>query len=112
MKNWKVEQSEVKIHRDIFQEDVLLPLLFVIAMIPLNHNLRKCTSEYKLSKSQEKTNHLMFMDGIKLFAKNKKRIENSNTGSENIQSGRRKKAGLEKFVNLKWEAENDTWQKE
>ena len=38
--------------------------------MPLNHTLRKCTARYKLSRSQEKTNHLMYMDNIKLFAKN------------------------------------------
>ena len=32
-------------------------------------------SEYKLHKSQEKTNHLMYVDDIKLFAKNEKELE-------------------------------------
>ena len=45
-------------------------------MMPLNHILRKCTVRYKLSKSQEKTNHLMYMDDINLFAKNEKEQEN------------------------------------
>ena len=44
-------------------------------MMPLNHILRKCTAGYKLSKSQEKINHLMYMDDIKLFAKNEKELE-------------------------------------
>ena len=39
-------------------------------MMPLNHKVRKCTAVYKLSRSQEKINHLMYMDDIKLFAKN------------------------------------------
>ena len=43
--------------------------------MPLNHKLRKCTAGYKLSRSQEKINHLMYMDDIKLFAKNKKGLE-------------------------------------
>ena len=30
---------------------------------------------YKLVKSQEKINHLMYTDGIKLFAKHKKKLE-------------------------------------
>ena len=37
--------------------------------------LRKCTTGYKLSKLQEKINHLMYMDDIKLFAKNEKELE-------------------------------------
>ena len=56
---------------------------------PLNHILRKCTNGYKLSKSQEKINHLMYMDDIKLSAKNEKEFGNPNTGGEDIQSGHR-----------------------
>ena len=38
-------------------------------MMPLNHVLGKFTVGYKLSKLQEKINHLMYVDDIKLFAK-------------------------------------------
>ena len=51
----------------------------IIAIMPLNHILRKCTVGYKLSRSQEKINHLMYMDDIKLFAKNEKKSGNSHT---------------------------------
>ena len=88
MKTWRVESTaggrsstEAKIQRGIFQGDTLSPLLFIIAMIPLDHLLRKCTAGYKLSRSQEKINQLMFMDDIKLFAKNKKRTKKSDTPS-------------------------------
>ena len=39
----------------IFQRDALSPLLFVMARMPLNHVLKKCTGGYKLHKSQEKS---------------------------------------------------------
>ena len=39
------------------------------------HFLRKCIVGYKLSKSQEKNTHLMYLDDIKLFAKNEKELE-------------------------------------
>ena len=88
MKTWRRELTaggrrlaEAKIQRGIFQEDALSPLLFIIAMMPFYHILRKCTARYKLSRSQEKVNHLMYMDGIKPFAKNEKRTGNSNTHS-------------------------------
>ena len=82
MKTWRVELTaggrsltEIKIQKGIFQGDALSPLLFIIAMMPLNYILRKCTAGYKLSRSQEKINHLMYMDDIKLFAKNEKELE-------------------------------------
>ena len=67
--------AETKIQRGIFQGDALSPILFIIAMIPLNNILRKCTAGYKLSRSQEKVNHLMYMDDIKLFAKYEKELD-------------------------------------
>ena len=82
MQTWRVELTaggrnlaETKIQRVIFQGGALSPLLFIIAMMPLNHILRKCTAGYKLSRSQEKINHLMYIDGIKLFAINEKEME-------------------------------------
>ena len=82
MKTWRVELTagvrslvEIKIQSGIFQDDALSPLLFIIAMMALNHILRKCTAGYKLSRSQEKINHLMYIDDIKLFAKNEKELE-------------------------------------
>ena len=39
--------AEAKIQRGIFQGDVLLPLQFIIAMMPLNYILRKRTAGYK-----------------------------------------------------------------
>ena len=56
--------------RGIFPEDALSLLQFIIPRMQLTHILRKYTAEYKLSGSQEKINHLIYMDDIKLFAKN------------------------------------------
>ena len=79
MKNWRVDLTagrktlaEMKIQRGIFQGDGLSPLLFVRAMMPLNHIFRKCTGSYKLTKSQEKVNYQMYMDDIKLSQKRKR----------------------------------------
>ena len=82
MKTWRVELTaggrsltETKIQRGIFQGDTPSPLLFIIAMMPPNLILRKCTAGYKLGISQEKINHLMYTDDLKLFAKNEKELE-------------------------------------
>ena len=57
MNIWKVELTagekslvEVKIQGEIFLEYELLPLLFVIVMMPLNYILKKYTGGYKLHK--------------------------------------------------------------
>ena len=60
---------EAMIQIGICQGDAQSPLPFTIAMMPVNHILRKCTAGYKLSRSLEKINHLMYMGDIKLFAK-------------------------------------------
>ena len=57
-------QAEVKIQKGLFLGDSFSPLLFVIAMIP---------HHYKFTNSQEKINHHMYLDNIKLFAKNEKK---------------------------------------
>ena len=77
MKNWRVELTAwgKNLAKKKIQRDALSPLLFIITMMPLNHILRKCTTEYKLRRSQEKINHLMYMDDIKLLANNKKELE-------------------------------------
>ena len=67
--------AEGKVKRGIFQGDALSQLLFIIAIMPLNHIFRKCATGYKLVKLREKINHLMYMDDIKLLAKNEKELE-------------------------------------
>ena len=55
--------------------DTMSHLEFVIAMMLLNAILRKGTGGYKLTKSQEKINHLMYVVDIKLVTINEKEPE-------------------------------------
>ena len=64
--------------------------------MPLNHILRKCTAGYKLSRSQEKGNHLMYMDDIKLFAKNEKQLETLIHRGRIYSQDKRMEFGIEK----------------
>ena len=43
-------------------------------MMPLNYILMMYTRAYTFTKSQEKINHLMYMDEVKQFAKNEKEL--------------------------------------
>ena len=63
----------VHIKRGIFQGDSLLPVLFVIIMVPLSLILRGTRAGYQLKK--EGFNHLLFMSYLKLYGKNGNRID-------------------------------------
>ena len=103
MKTWRVELTggtrslaKTKVQRGIFPGDTLSPLLFISVMMPLNYILRKCTAGYKLSKLQEKINHLMYIDDIKLFAKNEKEPETLIHAVRIYSQDRGMKFGIEK----------------
>ena len=64
------ELGEVDIERGIFQRDSLSPLVFVLALTPLNLILKKAKAAYEFSGSKVKINHLLFMDDLKLYSRN------------------------------------------
>ena len=82
MKGWRVDLAcnnvslgEVNVKRGIFPGDSLSPLLFVFCLIPLTVTLHKPESAYKFSSNKGKINHLLFMDDLKLYAKNERGLE-------------------------------------
>ena len=60
--------GEVDVKRGIFQGDSLLPLLFVLSMVPLFLILEKVNACFKWRK-EYKLNPILFMDDLKLYAK-------------------------------------------
>ena len=81
MKQWNTELTasnqrlgNVKIRRGIFQGYTLSPLLFVLGIIPLTL-VRQTKAWYELKKGGKKINHLLFMDDLKLFAKNEDQMD-------------------------------------
>ena len=83
IKHWNTELiagnqrlGNMKIKRAIFQGDSLSPLIFVLVMIPLVLVLRQTKAFYEIKKGGKKINHLLFMDDLKLFAKNGDQIDN------------------------------------
>ena len=70
------ELARINIQKGIFQENTLTPLLFVIDLTPLSHNLRKVNTGYQLGKGQyRKINHLFFMNDLKLYENSEKDTE-------------------------------------
>ena len=80
--DWRVELTCANVHlgvvnieRGIFQGDELLPLLFVITIIPLTSALKTTKQGYEFANNGEKINHLLYMDDLKLYAKNEKELD-------------------------------------
>ena len=101
MKTWRVELitggkslAEVKIQRGIFQGDVLSSLLFVIAMMPLNHILRKWTAGTNSINYKRSTTWCTWT-ASKFLPKTKNNWK-PNTNCENIQSRYRNEIWLRK----------------
>ena len=82
MEQWKLsltsngeDLGEVNVKRGIFQVDSLLPLLFILSMVPLALTLRKVNAYYKWGKKDYKLNYLLYMDNLKLFAKSEEQTD-------------------------------------
>ena len=99
MQSWRTELTScgrvlgrIKINRGIFQGDSLSPLLFVLCMILLSMVLRKVKAGYVWGFNELKTNHLLYMDDLKLHSKTYDQIDalaqTVHTVSEDIQNYR------------------------
>ena len=80
MINWKTELAScgetlglVDIRRGIFQGDSLSPLIFIVCMVPLTKILENAKAGYTLGAVE--INHLFFVDGLKVYGKDKAEIE-------------------------------------
>ena len=63
----------ISIKCGIFQGDSLSPILFILCLIPLTHLLNWNSFGFRVGK--EIINHLLYMDDLKLYAKNDKEID-------------------------------------
>ncbi|CAH2093004.1 unnamed protein product [Euphydryas editha] len=69
--NSSVTTDPIQVNCGLFQGDSLSPLLFCLAINPLSQILNKYANKgYKL-KDKTYINHLVYMDDLKLYAKNK-----------------------------------------
>ena len=88
--NWRVELTiveksltKVKLQEGNLKRDWLPPLLFVIAMLPVNHILGKCIGWYKLHKLQGKSTSNVH-GRYQTICQKWERNGNPITGSKNI----------------------------
>ena len=49
--------------------------MFALALIPLSLIFKKAKAAYESSESKEKTNHLLFMDDLKLYSRSEKGLD-------------------------------------
>ena len=69
-----LQSKYINIRRGIFQGDSLSPLLFCIILIPLSREIKASQQGYHISDSVT-IDHLLYMDDLKLYAKNKASLE-------------------------------------
>ena len=82
MEQWKLsltsngeDLGEVDVKGRIFQGDSLSPLLLVLGMVPLPLIFRKLNASCEWGKKENKLNHLLFMDNLKLFSKSEEQMD-------------------------------------
>ena len=78
--------GKVNIIWGIFQGDSLLPLVFVIALIPVAIILRTLKQKYSFGKEKEMLNHLLFMDDPNCYGSNNSKIDSLETLECNLDS--------------------------
>ena len=73
-KDGPIELDEVKIGREIFQDDSFSPLLLCIALAPLSRILKRTKAGFKISNKL--IIHLLYMGDLKVYEKNQRRNVN------------------------------------
>jgi hypothetical protein len=74
--NELMQSRPIKINREIFQGESLLPLLFCIVLIPLTHELNRSKCGYPVYGTERKTNNLLYMDDLKLIGRSEEELRN------------------------------------
>ena len=105
--NWKTvltsggaEIGQVVIRRGIFQGDSLSPLLFILVMLPLTQVLPKIKAGYKMARGMRSSDHLLFMDDLKLYGATKDQLDSLIHAVKIFSNDTRILLGLEKCAVL------------
>jgi hypothetical protein len=73
----------IKINRGIFHGDLLSPLLFCIARIPITNELNRSNCGYQIHGTERKISHLLYMDDLKLIGRSQEELKKLNSNSKN-----------------------------
>ena len=80
--------------------DSLSPLLFVLCVIPLSLVLRNVKAGYEFKGKQQRINHLLFMDDLKLYGKSEVQIDSLVKNIQLISTDIGMEFGIEKCAVL------------
>ena len=94
------EIGQVVIGRGIFQGDSLSPLLFILVMLPLTQVLPKIKAGYKMARGMRSSDHLLFMDDLKLYGATKDQLDSLIHAVKIFSNDTRILLGLEKCAVL------------
>ncbi|EEB19129.1 reverse transcriptase, putative [Pediculus humanus corporis] len=107
MKNWctqlevqKYSSRKIFIKRGIFQGDSLSPLLFCMSLIPLSRQLNIKDQGYELVPGGRKITHMLYMDDLKIYAKNEEELNKMLRTVQTFSSDINMKFGLEKCARI------------
>ena len=95
----RITIPSIKIWRGVFQGDSLSLIWFCLALNPLSNTLNDKGMGYEIRKLNEKgqiLSHLLYMDDLKLYARNEREIKTLLTRVANFSNDIKMKFGLEK----------------
>jgi hypothetical protein len=78
----------------------LSPLLFYIALVPLTHELNRSKCGNQLYGTERKTDHLLYMDDLKLTGRNEEELRNKIKIVKTFSDYIKMKFGLEKCARI------------
>lgn len=107
-----IRTTPISIKRGIFQGDSLSALWFCLALNPISNILNKSNNGYKLTGSNNRLTHLIYMDDIKLVADSKTNISRLLKQTERFSNDINMEFGIEKcringLKRGKWEQQED-----
>jgi len=73
--NKLIETEDKKIKYEIFQRDLLSPLLFCVCLIPLTEQLNRFNKGNEEHTKKTKISHLLYMNDLKLIAKSEEELQ-------------------------------------